>query len=159
MALLSRKVDYALLVLSYLHHRAAGGCAREIAERFGLKKAFAANVLKVLCQRGLVRSERGARGGYLLARPAGQIRLSELLDLLGEPFHLADCRQADAEGGGCGLNAVCPVREAILEVDRRIGDVLATVTLADLFRTPPAQAPQPDGRFGLEMVAAHEAGR
>ena len=80
MALLSRKVDYALLILSYLHHRAAGGCARVIAERFGLKKAFAANVLKILCQRGLVRSQRGLHGGYILARPAAEIRLAELLD-------------------------------------------------------------------------------
>ena len=49
-ALLSRKADYALLILSYLHYHPEGGCAREIWERFGLKKAFTANVLKLLCR-------------------------------------------------------------------------------------------------------------
>ena len=116
MALLSRKVDYALLILSYLHHRPEGGCARVIADRFGLKKAFAANVLKLLCQRGLVRSQRGIRGGYVLARPAVEIQLAELLDLMGEPFHLADCNRASPEACGpgeavCAFEAVCPVRE------------------------------------------------
>src|SRR5262245_34063582 len=112
MALLSRKVDYALLVLSYLHHRAAGGCAREIAERFGLKKAFTAKVLKQLCRRGLVRGARGLHGGYFLARRADDVRLCDLLDLLDEPFHLADCA-GPVEQGGCGLSDVCPVREAV----------------------------------------------
>ena len=135
MAVLSRKVDYALLVLSYLCHRPEGGCARAVAEKFGLKRAFAANVLKLLCRKGLVSSRRGLRGGYVLARPADDICLDELLDLLDEPFHLADCARADGDGG-CGLGGVCPVRGAIAEVDRRIRDMLASVTLADLVREP-----------------------
>jgi Rrf2 family cysteine metabolism transcriptional repressor len=135
MAVLSRKVDYALLVLSYLCHRPEGGCARAVAEKFGLKRAFAANVLKLLCRKGLVTSRRGLKGGYVLARPAAAIRLSELLDLLDEPFHLADCARAGDEGG-CGMGGVCPVRGAIAEVDRRIRALLTSVTLADLVREP-----------------------
>jgi len=164
MAVLSRKVDYALLVLSYLCHRPEGGCARAVAERFGLKRAFAANVLKQLCRKGLVRSRRGLKGGYVLARPASEIGLAELLDLLDEPFRLADCsrlsgdEQADGKEA-CGLSGVCPVRGAIAEVDRRIRDVLATVTLADLFREPEviqagAATPADErGMFGLPVCA------
>jgi len=131
MALLSRKVDYALLILSYLHHRPEGGCARQIAERFGLKMPFAANVLKLLCRGKLVRSQRGVHAGYVLARPAGEIVLADLLGVLEEPFHLADCGAGE---GGCGLEAVCPVRAAIAEVDERIRAVLRDVTLDDLCR-------------------------
>ena len=46
MALLNRKIDYALLILCYLHHKADGGCAREIAGHFGLSRPFVANILK-----------------------------------------------------------------------------------------------------------------
>src|SRR6186713_706963 len=127
MALLSRKVDYALLILSYLHHRPDGGSARLIAEQFGLKKAFAANVLKRLCRGGLVRSQRGIHGGYVLGRPADRIVLSDLLDLMDESFHLADC-------GRCELESRCPVQSAIAEVDARIRRVLSDVTLAELCR-------------------------
>jgi Rrf2 family protein len=154
MALLSRKVDYALLILSYLHHRPEGGCVRVIADRFGLKKAFAANVLKLLCHRGLVSSHRGIHGGYVLARRAEEIRLAELLDLMGEPFHLLDCNRT-APGGfasdeaSCALEAICPVRSAIGEVDRRIRAVLETVSLAELFRgaSPRGTCTQ----YGLEV--------
>jgi Rrf2 family protein len=155
MALLSRKVDYALLILSYLHHRPEGGCARVIADRFGLKKAFTANVLKELCRCKLVRSQRGIHGGYVLARPAAEIQLAELLDLLGEPFYLADCNRttAGACSAGeafCNLEASCPVRGAIAEVDRRIRDVLRMVSLADVFRGPDAL---PGGiQYGLEVI-------
>jgi Rrf2 family protein len=155
MALLSRKVDYALLILSYLHHRPEGGCARVIADRFGLKKAFTANVLKLLCQRKLVRSQRGIHGGYVLARPAAEIQLAELLDLLGEPFHLADCNRGAAGACPtgevfCALEPCCPVRGAIAEVDRRIRDVLRTVSLAEVFRGPSAVS---GGiQYGLEVI-------
>jgi Rrf2 family protein len=136
MALLSRKADYALLILSYLHHREEGGSAREVAERFALSRAFTANILKTLCRKGFVRSQRGVHGGYVLARPAGEICLCELLDSLGEPFHLVECTRVIPEGC-CAFEDVCPVRGAIAEVDRRIREVLRNVTLADLCR--PAQ--------------------
>lgn len=151
MALFSRKVDYALLILSYLHHRPEGGCAREIAERFRLKPAFAANVLKLLCRRGLVVSHRGVHGGYALARPADQIVLCDLLDLLGEPFHLAECNAPP----GCCMEQACPVRGAVADLDERIRSVLRGVTLADLCRERPAQE---SGRFRLSVVLTGEGG-
>jgi Rrf2 family protein len=161
MALLSRKVDYALLILSYLHHRQEGGCARVIADRFGLKKAFTAKVLKLLCQRGLVQSHRGIHGGYVLARPAAEIGLEELLNLLDEPFHLADCNRASPGVCGpgevvCSLEAGCPVRLAIGEVDRRIREVLRTVSLADVFRAPPAESECV--QYGLEVLPRNQTG-
>jgi Rrf2 family protein len=155
MALLSRKVDYALVILSYLHHCPEGGCARRIAERFHLKPAFAANVLKLLCRQGLVRSQRGIKGGYVLARPAQQIALGDLLDQLGEPFHLAECNES-ADESGCGIEVVCPVRFAVAELDRRLRDVLQSVSLADLLRRV-AEVPS-CSRYQLELAASEKVG-
>jgi Rrf2 family protein len=144
-ALLSRKVDYALLILSYLHQRADGSSAREVAERFRLSRAFTANILKLLCRKGFVRSQRGVHGGYVLARSAAEVCLCELLESLEEPFHLAECTRT-LPPSCCTFEDVCPVRGAIAEVDRRIREVLRNVTLADLCR--PA-APE---RVQLEAV-------
>src|SRR5215469_5931092 len=91
MALLNRKVDYALLILSYLRHTPEGGCARAIAGRFGLSRAFVANILKTLCQKGFVVSHRGVKGGYLLRPEAGRRTLADLMDCLGDTFYLAEC--------------------------------------------------------------------
>ena len=135
MTLLTRKVDYAILVLSYLHRHPEGGCAREIADRFHLSRAFVANILKELCQKGFVASHRGVKGGYALLRPAGEISLAEVLDALEEhPLSLALCNETPA-GDGCSLYADCPVKGPIAEVHQRLREVLRGVTLGELFRS------------------------
>ena len=134
MPLLTRKVDYAILVLNYLHHHAEGGCAREIADRFHISRAFVANILKELCQKGFVVSHRGVKGGYALLRPAGEVSLAEVLDALEDhPLSLAACNETPA-GDGCSLYADCPVKGPIAEVHQRLRDVLRGVSLQELFR-------------------------
>src|SRR4051795_6752231 len=133
MSLMSRKVDYALLILSYLHERPEGGSAREIAARYALSRAFVANILKVLCHKGFVTSHRGVKGGYALLRPPEQVRLADLMDALDDSFQLAPCTQTRPEHD-CSLTSVCPVRGGIAEVHQRIREVLRKVTLAELFR-------------------------
>jgi Rrf2 family transcriptional regulator, cysteine metabolism repressor len=143
MTLLSRKADYALLILSFLHRTAEGACARAIAEQFSLSRAFVANILKELCQKGFVTSHRGVKGGYVLQRSAEDITLAELLVAIDEPFHTAACSD-DAPADACSLTHCCPVRGAVGDVHRRILEVLRAVSLADLFRpTPPVETFQP----------------
>jgi Rrf2 family protein len=149
MTLLTRKVDYAILVLSYLHHHPEGGCAREIADRFGLSRAFVANILKELCHKGFVTSHRGVKGGYVLQRPATVMNLAELLDALDDqPFRLAECNQS-FPGDGCALFAQCPVKGPIAEVHHRLREVLRGVTLAELFRPRPEALALPGGLVTL----------
>jgi Rrf2 family protein len=131
MTLLTRKVDYALLILSYLHRQTEGGSAREIAARFELSRAFVANILKILCGKGFVTSHRGVKGGYVLERPAEEITLAQLMDALDDSFNLAECNKATDDP--CSLAHICPVRNAIGEVHRRIREVLGEVTLGEIF--------------------------
>jgi Rrf2 family protein len=150
MSLFSRKVDYALLILSHLHQKREGGCAREIADRYGLSKGFVANILKELCANGLVTSHRGVKGGYALRRPAEEVRLADLIDTLDGPFRLAECTGVDV----CAQSGACPVKHAVADVHDRILAVLREVTLAELFRPRPAPS---ETQYGLELrqLVAH----
>jgi Rrf2 family protein len=150
MPLMNRKVDYALLILAFLDQRPEGGCAREVAERLGLSRAFVANILKELCQKGFVSSHRGVRGGYALARPPEEMNLAELMEALDDSFHLAECCKAEAGQELCGLLALCPVKAAIADVHQRIYELLRRVTLAELFR--PACACDGGGRLTLPLT-------
>jgi Rrf2 family cysteine metabolism transcriptional repressor len=132
MPLLNRKIDYALLILCYLHHKLEGGCAREIAERFGISRAFVANILKDLCQQDYVRSQRGVKGGYLLREQSATRTLADLIDALDDTVRLAECNTEQPEEC-CSLAAHCPIRVPIAEVHRRIRGVLESVKLLDLF--------------------------
>jgi Rrf2 family cysteine metabolism transcriptional repressor len=136
MALLNRKVDYSLLILSYLHHNPDGGCARVLAERFGLSRPFVANILKRLCRQGFVASHRGIHGGYVLLPVTMRVSLADLMDALDDSFHLAECN-AESPRDCCPLYDGCPVKGPIAEVDRRIREVLQSVKVADLFGVAP----------------------
>jgi Rrf2 family protein len=133
MPLLNRKVDYALVILCYLHHKTEGGCAREIASRFGLSRAFVANILKDLCQRNYVASHRGVKGGYVLKPQAADQTLANLIDALDETVQLAECNAVPPEGC-CNLLETCPIRVPIGDVHRRIREVLESVKLGELFQ-------------------------
>ena len=152
MTLMSRKVDYALLILSYLDQKREGGCAREIADRYGLSKGFVANILKLLCNKGFVTSHRGVKGGYVLRRPAEDVNLAELMEALDDGFNLAECTRAPASEQ-CTIAGMCPVRGSIADVHRRIRDLLRGVTLADVFRGNVEAAPT---IYGLNLVSAEQ---
>jgi len=142
--LLSRKTDYALLILSHLCERPAGGSAREIADRFGLSKAFLANILKELCQKGFLVSHRGVKGGYVLQRPADQINLGDLVQAMEEGLKLTTCSGEEEQGEHeCSVHNLCPIREPLNEIHRAIFGVLRGITLAEVFRRTSSTTIQP----------------
>jgi len=132
MALLNRKVDYAILVLSDLDQHAGGRSARELAARFGLSRPFVANILKELCHKGFVSSHRGVKGGYAIAPRAASVNLADFIAALDDSFRLAECNQG-TPGNGCMVFERCTVRGPIAAVHGRIRDVLRQVTLRELF--------------------------
>ena len=80
---LSKKADYALISLAYLaEHPDHVVSAREIAETCGLPLPLLMNILKVLHQRGILRSTRGATGGYRIASDLSQVSLYDLNELV-----------------------------------------------------------------------------
>src|SRR5215204_2869123 len=80
---LSKKADYALISLGYLaEHPEHVVSAREIAERCQLPLPLLMNLLKVLHQRGILKSVRGASGGYRIASDLGKLSLLELSGIL-----------------------------------------------------------------------------
>jgi Rrf2 family protein len=80
---LSKKADYALISLGYLaEHSDQVISAREIAQRCGLPLPLLMNLLKVMHQHGILRSTRGASGGYRLAGDLSKVSLFELNELI-----------------------------------------------------------------------------
>ena len=110
MTVLSRKADYALLILSQLSNQREGFTARGIAEKFGISRAFVANILKELCQGEYVVSQRGVHGGYHLHPDAGSRTLAELLATIQDEFRLTICTPGDIDHEPCSLESDCPIK-------------------------------------------------
>lgn len=108
---LTRKADYALVAAVYLARRQAEGggpvSAREIAEQFDLPRPLLMNVLKQLAGAGLLRSVRGANGGYGLVVPADRLTVLQLVEAVAEGDEHDDDADASSvtEASGNGAEA------------------------------------------------------
>ena len=149
MSFFSRKMDYALLVLSHLHNNPDGSSAREIASKFSLSRPFLANIMKILCQHGYLSSHRGVHGGYVLIRKPENISLSDIMESLDETFHLTDCSK-ESEKQTCTARTFCPIRTGMSGVHDRIRTILKDVTLAEIL--DPVRTNN-SLQFGLELVS------
>ena len=131
----SRLTDYGTMILGCLAQSEGRSLsARKIAAATGLRLPTAQKLLKQLAGRRLVRSERGALGGYRLARAARDISAVEILEALEGPMALTECCHAE---GQCELESFCTVGGAWQQISHAIRGALTEVTLADLRRSAP----------------------
>src|SRR5215470_19841890 len=140
---LSKKADYALIAMKHLAVRGdqvAGGSssAREIAELYDIPIELMAKVLQRLVRRGLLASQQGTRGGYLLARLPTQISVADVIQAIDGPVTVTAC---STEEGQCEQFSKCNVRDPLWRVRERILAALGECTIAELAAdVPPAPA-------------------
>jgi len=125
--------DYGVVVLGQLGgHRTRKLSAPEIAEATGLPGATVSQVLKTLGASGMVSSQRGARGGYQLARPPEEITVRELVVAFEGPVAVTACVEGASDN--CAVQSVCLLAGGWEQVNTAIQAALDSVTLADLLR-------------------------
>src|SRR3954453_22400147 len=122
----SAKADYAIRAMVELA-AAEGGTlkAERIAQAQEIPLKFLENIMADLRQAGLVRSQRGAEGGYWLARGAGEISLADGVRAgEGPPANLRGRRSEEVEYSGSAV----PLREVWIAVRASLRGVLESVT-------------------------------
>lgn len=102
---------------------------RSIAERQLVPEQYLEQIIGVLRREGLVKSLRGAQGGYILARAPADISIGELIRLLEGPVLMADC-MGDADA--CVRSNQCPSRLVWERLTDCINGVVDAITLADM---------------------------
>ncbi len=130
---LSTKVRYgvrAMLDLA-LYQSGQPVLVKSIAEREDLSKKYLESLLAALKSAGLLRSVRGAKGGYLLARPAEEITMEMIAAALDGPLMLVDCVD---NPGVCGRARDCVARDLWREMTASMRATLRGTTLAALAR-------------------------
>lgn len=111
------------------HHKQGPLQLRIIAERQSISVKYLEQLVAVLRSGGIVRSLRGARGGYLLAKAPDQIRLSDVFHCLEGPVATTECVE-DPEF--CDRSMDCVARKLWTRVEGAVNEVLDSVTLQDL---------------------------
>ncbi len=154
---LSKLTDYAVVVLIRLSHDEAVQTSPGIAAGIGLPEPTVAKVLKALAYSGLVSSQRGARGGYRLARPLSAIPVTDVVAAIDGPIALTAC--VEGSGTGCEAECLCPVRGRWDPVNDAVRQALARITLADMDRNVPRAfqaraAAQPSEDLAFTLLSA-----
>ena len=145
---LNRMTDYAIVVLGKMGRDGVVSVA-QLAQESGVPAPTVAKLLKQLAQAGVVVSQRGAAGGYALARAAADITVAEVIAALEGPISLTAC--VDGAEGHCEVERLCPMRGNWDRVNRAIRAALESVTLADMTPAPmfdvPARASAPAAQY------------
>lgn len=130
---LTRDGEYAVRAVVFLAAQPEGKVSliNEISEVQEVPKSYLSKIMQHLTRAGLVKSRRGARGGFTLARPAGSITLREAIEAVEGPIFLNVCL---IKKGECHRDDLCPVHPVWKEAQKKLMEVLDGKTLADLVK-------------------------
>lgn len=130
---LTRGVEYGIEGILYLARRCDGKPAlmREISRATAIPETFLSKIFQRLATRGIIRSRRGFRGGFRLARPAGSISLREIVEAVQGPIEFHRCLD---HLRARGRRHHCHVRRVFRQVQRKVASILEQTTLEDILQ-------------------------
>src|SRR5690606_23556687 len=119
-----------------------------------IPRSFLAKIFQDLVRAGVLRSQRGARGGFLLARPADQITILEIIEAIDGKIALQRCL---SEVPNCERMEGCALCGLFEQAQDRLKEVFAQTTLADLARRQRGISARSPIQMPLPRVAKTDA--
>jgi len=142
--------EYGVICTLHLAQRASADpvTGRDIALKEKLPADYVEQILLRLRRAGVVNSTRGAKGGYMLARSPGEITMRDVIHASELETFDVHCVTHPVGEDRCSSSHNCSIRPVWLMLQRRIDDVLESVTLADLLHDEPTVR----ARVGLPIL-------
>ena len=139
--MLSTTAQYALRALTRLAQETEGEAVlgRTLAEDAEIPANYLSKLLLTLRNAGIVEATRGAGGGYRMLRPAGDVRLIEIIEIFDAPRAKPTCFLGHKE---CSDEEACAAHESWKTIRTQFLDFLESTSLADI-------AVQPGSRTNL----------
>jgi Rrf2 family protein len=105
-----------------------------IAERQGISVNYLEQLIAPLKKAGLVKSIRGAQGGYSLDKPAKDVSVGAILRILEGPFYPVDCMSDSSDNCACGAVGceLCVTKPVWEKLYANVNSALEAFTLSDL---------------------------
>ncbi|MHC4292451.1 MAG: RrF2 family transcriptional regulator [Planctomycetota bacterium] len=127
---ISRSTGYALVAVGYIAQNYKDGAvlAARVSKEYGIPLEYLLKILQQLVRANVLRSKRGPRGGFFLARPAETITLLEVIEAVDGPLvsHLHLAEQTNGAAFSLKMEAVC--RKSTAEMR----DIFAAAKLSDV---------------------------
>ena len=134
---LSRLADYGVVLACQMAVK-ADRChnAFDLAAATGLPAPTVSKLLAALARAGVLVSQRGAKGGYRLARAPGAITAADIVSAVDGPIALTVCIEHGA--GACDVESLCPTRSGWRRINDAVRNAMKSVSLAELAFPVPA---------------------
>ena len=128
---MSKMTDYGTVVMTYLAREPDRvHNAQEVAANVHVPPATVSKILKILARGELLTPQRGAKGGYMLARPPSRITVAQIVDAMeGQPLGLTECSSSP---GACVQESSCSARGSWQRINDAIRGALEGVTLEQM---------------------------
>jgi Rrf2 family protein len=130
---LSTKGEYASRAMLELSRRYQDGPlhSREISKAQEIPPRFLEQILLLLKRAGYLKSRKGQRGGYVLAKPPDEITVAEVIRVMDGPLAPIDCVSVMAHET-CPMEGTCGLRWLWKDVRDAVAEILEKTTFADL---------------------------
>lgn len=116
-----------------MHYGEGPVSLKTVAERQGLSEHYLEQLVAPLRKAGLIKSVRGAQGGYQLTRPPGDITVGDVIRVLEGPIAPTDCVVLDEDSiEHCGRADGCIARGVWAKIRDSVLEVVDSITMADL---------------------------
>ena len=149
--MLSQTVEYALRAAVYLADQAPHPRTTEqIADITKVPQAYLSKVMQGLARAGLVKSQRGIHGGFVLARPADELTILEVVNAVDPILRIRTCPLGFSSHG---LN-LCPLHRRLDEALAGVEKAFAGTTLAEVLAEPTTSVPLCDRLRGNQSAGA-----
>lgn len=138
---INRKIEYSLMALKYMSSKVPGELtsAKEVAESFGTPFDATSRVMQIMAQKGLLRSEQGALGGYCLVKDLTKVTLNDLVSMIQGPTKIARCMHKQDP---CEIQQSCNIVSPMTNLNHRLTEFYQSVTLRDLLFHRQSGSPQ-----------------
>ena len=129
---LNKSTRFALYALVELSQDAAAILsARQIAEKYGISEHHVVKVLQQLAREGLIRSVRGLRGGFQIARNPKKITMLDVVEIFEPHTPQHSCALLDA-ADICEIKGACRIGNVLEEIQQQAYYTLKSVSIATL---------------------------
>jgi len=127
----SQSAGYAIHGLLYLHTFGDSDPIQLNAIAKGLKvsESYLSKIFQILAKSSLVSSFRGAKGGFILMKPAEEITLREIIEMIDGPLVQSKCRLGRPD---CNSRDKCDVFQKLYMLQQNIYDYLENMTIVNL---------------------------
>ena len=129
---LSKKADYALIIITYLaNHKQGYVSVRQISDNTHIPYKFASQIATDLKKSQLITSKEGIGGGYKLAQSPEKITLKLVTESVEGPITPVSC----LKGSDCACQRSCYHQDAITQLGDSLGKLMEEHSIASLLKT------------------------